>query len=82
MSLTGFSLGIKIFHFEGFPLSVLKHRFQVTNLHNVQCTYLGSLERSWPVNGSYCIFDHGLGLWIAPDSRESLKMYNSGHDDR
>jgi hypothetical protein len=31
---------------------------------------LGSLESSWPVNGSYhlvLIFDHGLGLWPAPD---------------
>jgi hypothetical protein len=38
------------------------------------------LERSWPVDGSYCILDHGLGLWPAPDSRESPKLYNSGHD--
>jgi hypothetical protein len=33
MSLTGFSLGMNIFHFEAFPLSALKSRFQVTNLH-------------------------------------------------
>jgi hypothetical protein len=75
MSLTGFSLGMNIFHFEAFPLYALKFRFQVTNLH-----IFGSLERSWPKNGSYCIFDYGLGLWPAPDSKESPKMYNFCHD--
>jgi hypothetical protein len=38
-------------------------------------TYLGSLEKPWPIDGSY--LDPGLGLWPAPDSRESPKMYIS-----
>jgi hypothetical protein len=31
--LTGFSLGMNIFHFEAFPLSAWKSRFQATDLH-------------------------------------------------
>jgi hypothetical protein len=33
LSLTGFSLGMNIFHFEAFPLSAWKSRFQATDLH-------------------------------------------------
>jgi hypothetical protein len=32
MSLIGFSLGMNIFHFEAFPLSAGKYRFQATNI--------------------------------------------------
>jgi hypothetical protein len=74
MSLTGLSLGINIFHFETFPLSALKSRFQETNLH--MFGLVGKvLARSW-----FLSHDHILGLWPAPDSRESSKVYNSGHD--
>jgi hypothetical protein len=76
MSLTGFSLGMNIFHFEAFPLSALKSRFQVTNLH-IFGLVAKVLAR---IDGFYCFFDHALGLWPAPDSRESPKMYNFDHD--
>jgi hypothetical protein len=65
MSLTGFSLGMTIFHLEAFPLSALKSRFQVTNLH-----IIGLVRKILAVDGFYCIFDHGLGPWPAPDSRK------------
>jgi hypothetical protein len=70
-----FSLGMNIFHFEAVLLSALKPRFQATDLQKFGL--IGkALARIW----FYCIFDHGLGLWPAPDSRESPKKYNSGHD--
>jgi hypothetical protein len=78
MSLTGFSLGMYIFHFEAFPLSAGKSRFQfqATNLHTFGL--VGKVGKL--LDHSYCIFDHGLGLWPAPDSSQSQKLYNSGHD--
>jgi hypothetical protein len=75
LSLTGFSLGMNIFHFEAFSCP---HE----NLGSKQLifTYLGSLERSWPVDGSYHIFDHELGLCPAPDPKESLKILKMDND--
>jgi hypothetical protein len=37
-------------------------------------TYLGSLEKSWPIDGSKRMFDHGLGLWPAPDPKKQVKI--------
>jgi hypothetical protein len=59
---------MNIFHFED-------SKFQATNLHIF--VLVGEVLE---VDGSYCIFDHGLGLWPMPDSRQSPKIYNFGHD--
>jgi hypothetical protein len=36
MSLTGFTIGMNIFHFEDFPLSEWKSRVQATDLHKFE----------------------------------------------
>jgi hypothetical protein len=69
MFLTGYSLGMNFFTLGLF-------RCLQENLGSKQpiFTNLGSLEKSWPVDGSYRIFDHGLGQWLAPDSMIILVM--------
>jgi hypothetical protein len=69
MSYIGFSLGMNISHFEAFPLSVGKSRFQANNLH-----IFGLVRKVLTCRWFLFHFDHGLGL------RESPKMYNSSHD--
>jgi hypothetical protein len=57
MSLTGFSLGMNIFHFEAFPLSAWKSRFQATDLHKFELVGKALAHRwfltyVWPLNGT------------------------------
>jgi hypothetical protein len=47
MPLTGLSLEIYIFHFEAISLST-----HISGSKRPIFTYLGSLERPWPVDGS------------------------------
>jgi hypothetical protein len=62
MSLAGFSLlGMNVFHFEAFPCLQENLGSKQPNLH------IGSLVRSWPVDGSYRVSDPRMGLWASPD---------------
>jgi hypothetical protein len=36
-------------------------------------TFLGSFERSWCVDGSYCIFDHGFGTVVCVGFKRKSK---------
>jgi hypothetical protein len=47
MPLTGLSLEMYIFHFEAISLST-----HISGSKRSIFTYLGSLERPWPVDGS------------------------------
>jgi hypothetical protein len=60
MPLIGLSLEMYIFHFEAIFLST-----HISGSKQPIFTYFGSLERPWPVDGSYCMFDPKMGLWPA-----------------
>jgi hypothetical protein len=75
MPLTGLSLEMYIFHFEAISMST-----HIFGSKRPISTYLGSLERPWPVDGFVFIFCPKMGLWPAPDSITIPKIPNFGHD--
>jgi hypothetical protein len=60
MPLTGLSLEMYIFHFEAISLST-----HISGSKQPIFTYLGSLERPWPVDGFKRMSDPKMGLWPA-----------------
>jgi hypothetical protein len=75
MPLTGLSLEMYIFHFEAISLST-----HISGSKRPISTYLGSLERPWPVDGFVFIFSPKIGLCPVPDSITIPKIPNFGHD--
>jgi hypothetical protein len=75
MPLTGLSLEMYIFHFEAISLST-----HISGSKRLISTFLGSLERSWPVDGFVIIIFPKMCLWPASDSKTIPKIPNFGHD--
>jgi hypothetical protein len=71
MPWTGLSLEMYIFRFEAISLST-----HISGSKRTIFTNLDSLERSWPVDGSYRMSDPKMGLWAAPDLKKSKNLSN------
>jgi hypothetical protein len=68
MPLTGLSLELYIFHFEAIFLST-----HISGSKQPIFTYLGSLERPWPVDGSKRNRSPEIDRWPAQIAKNKLK---------